>query len=348
MPSQLSGTTTESSRSYSVQVNGTFVQGRSESSGNDMQAASRTVGILAHSYNRKSETMVSSLHEVCKPSSTAPKQLCNGSTAPLIAGKVVGHNGHSGSHIWNGGTHSVLPVKQNVSSPKSQAAHSNEQSSVTSHCNSGRLICPQHALQHASGLVSKKAAKLASKQKLLQERVITLEQQIREKQLSLISRHIGSQMSLVENRGHNLDRTGDSSIGGDAERSASTPGGQLPFPIQVDGASDDAFLSQVSLPESDMFGGESSEVEASSANCMPSRSRCDDSFSSLESYATTSSGSSSYLTSEGDSLSGRRAVKCAKAHATSVAGLLDPDLTDTSSDEEDVNELGIQHARQTR
>lgn len=347
MPSQLSTTTTSnSSNSYSFHINGTVDQRRSESFASDMQAAARTVGILAHSYNRKSEAMVASLQEVCKASNAVPKPLCNGSTAPLLPEKAAEQNGHVMAGVWNGEAHTILPVSQNVASPKTRGAASNLDSCETSHCDGGRLICPKSGVQHASGLVSKKVVKLAAKQKVLQERLLTLEQQIREKQLSLLNSHIVSQATFVEERDKSTCRTGVTSVADEVQRLSSTSVGHLPFPIQVDGASDDAFLSQVLLPESDMFRGEPAEVEGGSANCMTSRSRCDDSFSSLDSCATSGSDSScSYLAAEGSHLSGHRAVRIMKTQAASVSGTLDPDLTDTSSDEEEVADVDGQQSR---
>ena len=322
MPSQLPGrTTTVSSYSNSALVNKAVDPGALYCD-NDMQAAARTVGsLLAHNCSRKT---VSSLQEVCKPNNISQKPLPNGSTTPFIVNPTVRQNGHSLTSNWNEMT-TQLPLHLDPSSPMTKGAHSSDQSSLTNHSNSSRLICPKLAIRYAGNLVTRKAGDLASKQKVLEKHVAFLQKSIRQRQLRLIHTHTSTQLKFFENTSNLSDTLKSDPL---------NQGGSLALPIQVDGASDDAFVAQVSSSgASTLIGSEVMEVDCTDVRDLSSRRRCEDSFSSFESYVSNSG--SSYVGSEMDWTFGQRSVGCVKAQLASLEALVDPDLTDTSSDEDE-------------
>lgn len=340
MPSQLPGRTpTVSSHSNSALVN-KAVGPRALYCDNDMQAAARTVGsLLAHNCSRKT---VSSLQEVCKPNNIAPKPLSNGSTTPFVANQAVRQNGHSFRSNLNA-TRSPLDVEPD--SPMTKGAHSNDQSSLTNHCNSSRLICPKLAIRHAGKLVTRRAGELANKQKVLEKYISFLQKDIRQRQLKVMHAHASMQLEFIENTEHETRTAESSSTLSDTGKLDSLAHvGPLALPIQVDGASDDTFLAQVSSGENVTIKAETVAVGCADARALPGRTRCEDSFSSLESYL--SSCGSSYVGSEVECMLEKRSVACLRAQVASLEALLDPDMTDTSSDEDDGEEGGMTAGKQ--
>ncbi len=315
MPSQLSTSTSKaSSNSCSVQLNKTGGQTPDK---NGVQVAPRSFGnSLTHSSN-KIEDMGTTLEEVSKMAD----KLCNGDSS-TTDGKVTSHNGHSLSELCNG----VPAMALSTRIPKTEGFHSNEGSTLTGHCDEGRLICPQDAVHQTDELVTSRVAELSERQKELALRFASLERSIEEKQMKLISQHLSCQITNSE----------ESRAGEEAEGSGfnETVVSQWSFPIQVDGASDDTFLS-LSLSEMEVVHDDVDMEGVVNANLPPTKNRCEESFSSIDSLASIGSVSNSYLDSEGDTPSKRRSENVLKAHATSISALLDEDLTESSSDEEE-------------
>jgi len=339
MPSQLSANTSTTSSDYSVRVNGTLEQARSGNplpTANDGQVTASLVGNIVCS--RKVETMGASVQEVGAWANTAFKSLCNGESL-LATGKASGHNGHP---TLGDRTNGLLPMEPTVSFPKTRGTHSNESSSLTAHSDAGRLIQPCEARLRARELVGSKSEELTRRQRTLQARCRALLLQVQEKQLSLAGRHVWSQLVEGEGQDSSTCRSG-AAINESLTSSRTSPGHALSFPIQVDGASDSPPLNQLSFetPVDD-------SVEGVVTGCMvpPTRSRCDDSFSSLESYASSSSLTGSQAGVEGDHFSGRTR-RVLRAQGVSMATLADPDFTDSSSDEEEMDVMIVEEQLNT-
>lgn len=209
---------------------------------------------------------------------------------------------------------------------KTKGQHSNDQSSLTDVSNKGRLMCPELAICYAGKLVRKRAGCLATKQGDLEQRVASLRKKISLRQLHMVHSHACRQLNfegnMDEQYSSNIDEGSCSSLT-DSDFSmkispprSGGPRGLVDLPIQVDGASDDAFLSP---PEVAVLEGEGGDGGG------PGRKRTEDSFSSLDSHT------SSVCLSEEEGSGGADALMTQLA---SLETLLDGDLTEASSDED--------------
>ena len=306
MPSQISLRT-------STVLSGSVDQ-RSIPSDNAMQAAAGKVATLltaAHSSSRKPHIMVSSpilnsCAELGISPTTVESSLSNGSTSPFIKKLNMAHN-HT---LDRNGIVRTPPaaIPFTAGPAKTEGAHSsNEESSLTGLCNSSRLMCPELALSYTGSLITKRAAHLTSKQKMLEKQVSSLQRKVRQRQLRVVDSHVRKQLHFLE------DTERDALTADESESSVSELPHRtesiMPLPIQVDGASDDTFISP--NEEMNRTGGDG-------------RVRGEDSFSSMESYVSN-------VPSDAEG----GVVQTMTAQLSALEGLLDDDLTDASSDEED-------------
>lgn len=211
---------------------------------------------------------------------------------------------------------------------KTEGQHSNDHSSLTDLSNKGRLMCPELAISYAGTLIKKRTGCLGSKQRDLEQKVASLQRKIRLRQLHMVHSHACRQLvlegSIDDQDSSNMEEGSCSSLtDSDFSMGISPPPSEKQrtelraLPLQVDGASDDAFLPPV--PEVAML-----EEDEEGHTGGPGRKRAEDSFSSMDSHA------SSICPSEGEEDSGA-------VLATQLASLesqLDEDLTEASSDEE--------------
>ena len=254
------------------------------------------------------ETMVSWL-EAYKP----PPRLSNGSTTPFVADQ-----GHSGKNGLNGVTGKSL--QSGLGTPKTNA---------------------QTAVQYAGDLINTRARYLTGKQEELDKRVSKLHKCIRHQQLRLMHAYTSTQLKFVEKAEKEKQMKCSSTVPCSTNLDSHTTDKSLALPIQVDGASDDSFLAQVS---SIADTTEPFKMDSTVANSFPARTRCEDSFSSLESCMTTSGSSS--VGNEVEGTLTRKNLVCVKDHLASLETLVDPDLTDASSDEEEVDETADETQQQ--
>lgn len=338
MPSQISLRTTPDNNG--VQVGHKTVVSRN-SEENDMKAAARTVGsliITSHKSMRKPHSMVSiNLNTFSKTENSdgftaksGPRQLPkNGTTTPFTVNmndEVNCHAARAETHHMNG-TLGPVPVIQavqcNSSSPKTEGEHSDHHSSCTDESNSSRLMCPDLAVKYTSNLIGKRSQSLALKQKSLERRVASLQRKVHFRQLHLVHSHACKQLNFSgQNEAEDIEETSassltssDCSVVSEGDLSLESRIGSVSLPIQVDGASDDIFLPSHHTEL---------EEERMSDEAVGGRVRNEDSFSSLDSYASSSA--SSEVEEDGS--------KALTAQLTSLEGLLDSDLTEASSDEE--------------
>ena len=333
MPSQLStSTSTASSGGYNVRVNGTVERTRSENplpTGNARQATSLVGNTVC---SRKAESMGASVKDIGNWASTF-KSLCNGEDSSLLLPKKgTGHNGH---HTLADMSNGMPPMEPNFSSPKTEGAYSNELSSLTAHSDEGRLVQPQEVLLQAADLVVSKTNELTQRQRTLQDRYKALLWELQEKQLAMASRHIWSQ--LAEGEGQNAGTRSTGRALREVLTDSSSSMSNSFFPIQVDGASDSPPVNHMSLETPEDIDHLEGVVTGGVA--PPTRSRYDDSFSSLESYASSSL-TETHIEAEG-LLSGRTR-RVLRAQGSSMADLVDPDCTDSSSDEEETDVVAME------
>ena len=331
MPSQISVRTSPLLSSNRIQVGGKAVISKS-STGDDMKAAARTVGsflINTHTSIRKPHNTVSvNLNGSCgRTGNSNPPSKCFSMSLPNGNGTVPTMRLETQHHPveHTNGTVEIPSLTASPPPPKTEGKHSNDQSSCTDLSNRGRLMCPELAITYTGTLIGKRAGCLANKQKELEHRMTTLQRKLRVRQLHMVHSHVSKQL-LFNNEQESLDTEGgsassltDSDISMDL--SSPPPAGDrkgMHLPIQVDGASDDAFLPF--LPDSEL----STFVEEDNLN-MEGRTRNEDSFSSLDSCV------SSVTSSEAEENDGPRALT---AQLVSLQTLLDSDLTEASSDEE--------------
>ncbi len=206
----------------------------------------------------------------------------------------------------------VTPPEGMQEPHQTKGEHSNDHGSLTDQPNSSRLMCPDLAISYTGTLVNKRAGYLATKQKTLENKVASLQNRVRRRQLEVVHSHASRQLSFIQSHqeeGH-MSESGSASTltGSECSMDLSPPHPEiLPLPIQVDGASDDAFL-----PDE---GGREAEV----------RRRGEDSFSSLESFVS-SVASEDGGGDEGDTIG---------VQLETLERLMDADVTDESSDEEE-------------
>ena len=291
----------------------------SRNSKEKIQAAAGPIDTPLIGY-KASQTMVSSLQSTyVKPNNSAMPLKC--SSQPLTNGNTVNMNvGKHGNQLefLNGmvGT-TPLVAHVNAGHPKTEGAHSSDQSSITNQSNSSRLMCPELAISYSSSLIGKRTNYLASKQKVLEKQVASLQQKVRLRQLHLVHsfacKQICEQEESQTHKHDSLSVEGSASTltGSDCSMLTDTPSRVevMPLPIQVDGACDDAFLPQTEVSRG-MDGGEV-------------RMRGEDSFSSVESYVSS-------VPSEAEGSE----VKIISTQLRSLEELMDSDLTEYSSDEE--------------
>lgn len=302
--------------------------------GADMKAAARAVGsfLVTHKSIRKPHNMVTvSLNGSCGNSDT-PKCFSMGlHNGNATVNMNLAANHHSLEQVNDTlSTHHPLTAIH-CNSPKTEAQQSNDQSSLTDVSNKGRLMCPELAISYTGTLIGKRAGCLVNKQSDLEQRVTSLQRKIRLRQLHMVHSHTCRQLefdgNINEQDGSSMEEEGSGSSLTDSDFSMEispprTVGGfeggmgVMDLPIQVDGASDDAFL-----PTHDMMSLEGDGSDIGGAG----RKRNEDSFSSLDSYV------SSVCPSEVDSDGGADGLI---AQLASLEALLDGDMTDASSDEE--------------
>lgn len=221
------------------------------------------------------------------------------------------------------------PVPVTPAPLKTRGESSNETSDMSLVCGSESnrdwLMCPELAMGYTGTVIGRRANCLSSKQKDLEQRVTALQRKVRQRQLNVVRSHARKQLNFEQSEPVNssMGETSTSSLNvSDCSMDShpSTSHAPWPLPIQVDGASDDTFLPV--HQDLTRGGGEEGDV------MHGERTRNQDSFSSLD---------SSYLSSVSSEAEegGHRSVK---AQLASLQGLLDVDLTEASSDEEEEGE----------
>lgn len=348
MPSQISMRTSPLLSSNRLQVGGKAVISKS-STGDDMKAAARTVGsflINTHTSIRKPHNMVSvNLNGSCGRTGSPSK--CFSMSLPNGNGTVPTRRLETQHHCieHTNGTVEVPSSTASPPPPKTEGEHSNDQSSHTDLSNRGRLMCPELAITYTGTLIGKRAGCLANKQKELEHRMTILQRKLRVRQLHMVHSHVSKQL-LFNSEQESFDTDGGSAsslMDSDISMDLSSPlpaGGPSPppaggrkggmhLPIQVDGASDDAFLPY--LPDAEL----STFVEEGSIR-LEGRMRNEDSFSSLDSCVSSVTSSEAEENDE---------PKALTAQLVSLQTLLDSDLTEASSGEEGEVESADQYCK---
>ena len=312
MPSQISLRTSPGN----LQVG--HIPQNSAGDGAVMKAAARTVGsvLVTHKAIRKPHNAVTgNLNGACgrtdNSSKLFPKAYLNSSSEL---------NGDASPH------------PPQCHAPRTVAQHSSDQGSFTEVSNKGRLMCPNSVLHSTGELIGKRVECLASKQRHLESRVATLQHKIRLRQLHMVHSHASRQLDFDASTNeqeslHTEEGSASSLMDSEFSVEVGLPETEesqmavMDLPIQVDGASDDAFFPLAEVPLAEV-SEKSEEAEEAAARC---RHRNEDSFSSLDSYV------SSVPSNESEGISDTRALT---AQLASLERLLDTDLTEASSDEE--------------
>ncbi len=224
----------------------------------------------------------------------------------------------------------------------------------SSESNRDWLMCPDLAIGYSGSLIGKRMGCLASKQRDLEHRVASLQRKVRLRQMNVARSHACKQLAFEQTDQASLSME-ESSTASFNESDCSVDTHPLenrevwPLPIQVDGASDDTFL----LSHQEVVRGREPSHQAAVREGEPShqeqvakeeslhqvvergeedenggmhveRTRNQDSFSSLDSSYMSS------VCSEGE----ERGSRSVRAQLAALQGVLDGELTDSSSDEE--------------
>lgn len=153
---------------------------------------------------------------------------------------------------------------------KTEGGHSNDESSFTHQSNAQRLVCPELAISYASTIIHSRVGALSTKQSSLDSRLVELNRKLRKGQLKLAQSHAKRQLNFYKLSKEVGSHINLASTSFEATDISQTEHGQSDgvtcnsFPIQVDGASDDSFLSLGVKTESSYTGCESfSSLESS-------------------------------------------------------------------------------------
>lgn len=304
---------------------------------NAMNAAARTVGSLLSSVIKPHSTVSINFNGSCgrtdnlnhTSKGSKPLVRSNGTTPSYPINRNRELDGHAMNTTESSkDVSSQTPVHaacNSLNPCKTEGKPSNEQSSLTQESNKGRLMCPDLADTFTGMLIKKRIKSLANKQTGLESRIMSLQRQVRFRQLHAVHSHVSRQAHLEDSMDVESLNTEDESTSSLTSSDYSMeippieyPKKIMPLPIQVDGASDDAFLpcqQEVGKVE-DELGLEEGSGEL--------RVRTGDSFSSLESFA-------SGVSSEAE----ESCVLALTGQVSSLQALLDDELTDSSDDEED-------------
>ena len=298
----------------------------------DMKAAARTVGslLVAHKAVRHPHSDVASVtFNGCGRNGNLPSNGASKSNGTLTAPSL--QESHHHRHI--NGMIGLSPQPPTSIPLKTYGEASNERCSLTNDppaltkdsSNRDLLMCPELAISYSGAMIGKRTGLLCGKQRDLEHRVSSLQRKVRLRQLSMVRAHACKQLNFQRSELSTMS-VGDSSTssfnGSDSLMAdeSSKPREVLPLPIQVDGASDDTFL-----PSHHELAKAAEEDGASDRAYGGERSRNQDSFSSLDSSYLSS------VSSEAEE-SGARSVG---AQLSALQGLLDEELTEASSDEEE-------------
>lgn len=321
----------------------------------DMKAAARTVGslLVAHSaaVRKPPRCDVASVNCNGCGKSGSPSGVLNmghhSSTDALTAANPEPKHGRVNGMVETWSLRATPPPCRTCGEPSSSKSMDS-----MNHSNRDWLMCPELAIGYTGSLMGKRMASLATKQRDLERRVSLLQHKVRLGQLSVVHLHACKQLSFDSNEqgSFSIGQTSTSSLNGSSSSVDSHPLDRrevLPLPIQVDGASDDAFflsrqvrgkeqspelakveqwqgLSQHGLEEEEEEESFPEGGEERPARMHVERLRNQDSSSSLDSSYMSS------VCSEGEE-SGTRSVR---AQLAALQTQLDVDLTDASSDEE--------------
>ena len=253
------------------------------------------------------------------------------------------------------------PTTLTSNQTKTKGAHSSEQgSSMTSLGNQSehrRLVCPELAINYTGTLMSNHAGQLVRSQRDLESRFSTITRKLREKQLRGVLSHARKQLhfqdkttscdkykvgdlagSLGSSKSDSLSSVASSN---DARSDKAEPMDTLEgqqdvceqaLPIQVDGASDER-LCLASHTEYQPIAGSNQGEELKSAYLATSDK--DDVFRE-ENVSFDSKSTSDHCAKESDGTgSFDGGVKCIEQQLLGLQSMMDEDVTDSSSDEEE-------------
>ena len=335
MPSQISlRPSTELSGTAAAQFNKAVVPNH-YASNHDIEAAAASgmvaTPLTANKSSRNPQTMVSSHPNSCATldisAGTLRSPLKPFSNPSSCISNITQIDTNNGCTEHSNGL--VMPpegVQGNPHEPhQTKGEHSNAHGgSLTNQSNSSRLMCPELAISYTDTLVGKRAGYLATKQNILEERVAALQNRVRTRQLQLVHSHAANQLNFQNNHEEgSLSENGSASTltGSECSIMDASPShpGILPLPIQVDGASDDAFLPDEGSREV-IHGGEEES------------GRGEDSFSSLESFVSS-------MASEGGE------ADTIGVQLETLEKLMDGDVTDESSDEDGMGSIMIHNRK---
>lgn len=236
---------------------------------------------------------------------------------------------------------------------KTKGAHSSDEGSSTllsDHSQCRRLVCPELAISYTGTLMSTRAGHLVSSQRDLELQFSTLSRIVREKQMKSVHSHARKQLHFqdkstsaeLDPNGSDLSRSLDStksdSVSSDTSNDVHSvklepmdtegPAKNLceqPLPIQVDGASDEHLsLASLSLDQADTSN--LGEISKELPVCPPDK---DDVFRK---------GNESHLSASEchDKASGLDDnIGRIQQQLVGLKNMLDNDVTDSSSDEEE-------------
>ncbi len=209
---------------------------------------------------------------------------------------------------------------------KTEAAHSSEQSSVTtSNAPSERsqLVCPELAVNYSTSLISGRNSQLSTRQRELERTLASVQRQLRERQLLLAHKHAQAQVESHSNRRESSVFTRSCSM---------EPSPVIPSPpvevMQVDGAPADPLGSRgtcqrlnSTATSSEDFGN-CGDANTYSASLLDESSSLDWSTESEPNLGRRSRGDVSQLATRL-----QHQLEC-------LEGMVDEEMTEGSSDEE--------------
>lgn len=218
------------------------------------------------------------------------------------------------------------PSPPNRPRAKTEGAHSSEQSSLTSSTERNQLVCPELAVNYSSSLIGNRGSQLSTRQRELERKLASLKKELGKKQLLVVHKHAQAQLESHAKRR-------DTSV---SSRSCSMEASPLtPIPpvevMQVDGA-----------PANPLgLRGDCQRLDSTTTTVSSEGSGCYCDRATSHSVSSLLDESSSLDWSTELELRGKvegQAATHVQKQLECLQGLVDEEMTEGSSDEEEGEE----------
>ncbi len=212
---------------------------------------------------------------------------------------------------------------------KTEGAHSGEQSSVTTlttPSERSQLVCPELAVNYSSSLIGSRCGQLSKRQRELEQKLASLQRELRERQLLLVHKHAQAQIESHSERE-------DSFL---SRRSCSLEPSPPVEVMQVDGAPADSLGSRADCQRLDSVATPiSSDLSGYCGGTTTSMSSLSGESSSLLDWSIESDRKPDMAREEGCTVQSATHIQ---QQLELLEGMVDEEMTDESSDEEEGEE----------